>query len=302
MEFVMEFTGNIGSKIKGFVKYAKLIRVNHWMKNILIFFPIIFSGNLLVKEKLLRVIYGFILFCLASSIIYIINDLRDLKQDRVNHNKSNRPLASGRISPKQAKIITLMLFFCFASLTFFWGRGWIYLTTYLVINILYSFGLKNIPIFDVVILVAGYIIRLLYGGYLAETGVSDWMLLTVMMASFFLGFGKRKGEFMEYKENGRKSLKGYNKTFLDNSINMFLTLTIVFYSLTCLDKKSGVAQLGVNMLWTVPVVIVICLRYSVQMESDHNCSGDPVEIVTHDKLLMLLLIFYAFAVIVLLYL
>lgn len=298
----MEFTGNIVSKTKGFVKYAKLIRINHWMKNILIFFPIIFSGNLLVKEKLLRVIYGFILFCFAASIIYIINDLRDLKQDRANHNKSNRPLASGNISPKQAKIITFVLFFCFVGLAVICGgRGWIYLTTYLVINILYSFGLKNIPIFDVVILVAGYIIRLLYGGYLTETGVSDWMLLTVMMASFFLEFGKRKGEFMEYKENGRKSLKGYNKSFLNNSINMFLTLTIVFYSLTCLDKKSGVAQLGVNMLWTVPVVIVICLRYSVQMESN-TCSGDPIEIVTHDKLLLFLLIFYAIAVITLLYL
>lgn len=122
------------------------------------------------------------------------------------------------------------------------------------------------------------------------------------MASFFLGFGKRRGEYIEYGEETRKSLKGYSRRFLDNSVNMFLTLTIIFYSLTCLDKESGVAKQGVNMLWTVPVVIIVCLRYTMRMESDDDQGGDPVEIMIHDPVLMVLIVFYGIAVLASLYL
>ena len=280
------------------MKYMKLMRLKHWIKNILIFFPLVFSGNLLVKEKCVKTILGFALFCLVSSAIYIVNDLRDIDSDRVHETKKNRPLASGAVSRIQAIVLIVLLLGCVFLLG---GDGVIYAALYLLANLLYSFGGKNIPIADVVILVTGYIIRLLYGGFLAGTGVSDWMLLTVMMASFFLGFGKRRGEYIEYGEETRKSLRGYSRAFLDNSVNMFLTLTIIFYSLTCLDKESGVARQGVNMLWTVPVVIIVCLRYTMRMESDDSQGGDPVEIVMHDPVLILLIVFYGVAVLVSLY-
>lgn len=283
------------------MKYVSLMRIRHWIKNILIFFPLMFSGNLLEREKCIGTILGFVSFCLVSSAIYIVNDLRDIDCDRIHEVKKNRPLAQGTVSKVQGMVLIALLLVSAAGICV-WNRlGWIYVIIYLFINLLYSFGMKNIPIIDVVILGAGYIIRLLYGGVLAGTGVSDWMLLTVMMASFFLVFGKRRGEYIEYGEETRRSLKGYSRSFLDNCVNMFLTLTIIFYSLTCLDKESGVARQGVNMLWTVPLVIIICLRYMMRMESDDNCGGDPVEIVIHDPVLMVFMLFYGIAVLVSLY-
>lgn len=283
------------------MKYVSLMRIRHWIKNILIFFPLVFSGNLLEQEKCIGTILGFVSFCLVSSAIYIVNDLRDIDSDRMHEVKKNRPLAQGTVSKVQGMVLIALLLVSAAGICV-WNRlGWIYVIIYLFINLLYSFGMKNIPIIDAVILGAGYIIRLLYGGVLAGTGVSDWMLLTVMMASFFLVFGKRRGEYIEYGEETRRSLKGYSRSFLDNCVNMFLTLTIIFYSLTCLDKESGVARQGVNMLWTVPFVIIICLRYMMRMESDDNCGGDPVEIVIHDPVLMVFMLFYGIAVIVSLY-
>lgn len=272
------------------------------MKNILVFFPILFSGNLLVRERCIRTIWGFVSFCLVTSAIYIVNDLRDIDSDRMNPVKKYRPLASGAVSIRQGALLCTALCACSIGLGLYTSlEGTGYIVCYFIINLLYSFGMKNIPILDVVILVAGYIIRLLYGGILAGTGVSDWMLLTVMMASFFLGFGKRRGEYIEYGKEARKALRGYSRTFLDNSVNMFLTLTILFYSLTCLDKESGVAKQGVNMLWTVPVVTIVCLRYMMRMESDDNCGGDPVELVSHDAVSMILIGFYGLAVLVSLY-
>lgn len=283
------------------MKYINLMRLKHWIKNILVLFPLVFSGNLLEREKCVGTILGLVSFCLASSAIYIVNDLRDIDSDRMHNVKKNRPLASGDVSKVQGMFLIVLLLICITVICLFNRSGWIYVVIYFFINLLYSYGMKNIPIVDVVILVAGYIIRLLYGGVLAGTGVSEWMLLTVMMASFFLGFGKRRGEYIEYGEEARKSLKGYSRAFLDNSVNMFLTLTIIFYSLTCLDKESGVARQGVNMLWTVPVVIIVCLRYTMRMESDDNCGGDPVEIVMHDPVLMILIGFYGIAVLASLY-
>lgn len=277
------------------------MRIKHWIKNILIFFPLVFSGNLLVEEKLIKTIWGFMSFCLVSSAIYIVNDLRDVDSDRMHEVKKNRPLASGAVSKMQGIVLIVLLIGGSAGLCLYSSEGALCVVLYLLINLLYSCGMKNIPIIDVVILVAGYIIRLLYGGVLAGTGVSEWMLLTVMMASFFLGFGKRRGEYVQYGEETRESLKGYSKSFLDNSVNMFLTLTIIFYSLTCLDKESGVARQGVNMLWTVPVVIIVCLRYMMRMETDNNSVGDPVEIVIHDPILMILIGFYGIVVLVSLY-
>lgn len=282
------------------MKYIKLLRVKHWMKNLLMFFPIVFSGNLFERQKFFRNIEGFISFCIVSSIVYIVNDYIDIEKDKLHPIKKKRPLASGDITKKQAGIVLLQLTLLVIGVGGLYLQiGIMYLIIYIIINILYSVGLKNIPILDVTILAFGYIIRLLYGGVLAGTGVSNWMLLTVLMASYFLGFGKRRNELLQYGDETRTSLKKYNHSFLDKSMSMFLTLTIVFYALTCADEDTAVAKQGVNMLWTVPLVIFICLRYSMLIEND--CNGDPIEMIVQDKLIFLLVLCYAALIIILLY-
>lgn len=280
-------------------KYLKLIRVKHWIKNFLIFLPLIFSRNINATNILLSIL-GFISFSFASSIIYIINDIRDKEKDKNHPTKKNRPIAAGTISITNALIVaTLLLIITIAILIYlstFNKFISIYIITYILINIMYSFGLKNIPLLDVFILALGFLIRVLYGGALINVEVSNWLFLTVLSISFYLGLGKRRNELIAQEKTGnttRSVLKYYNKEFLDKNMYMCLSMTIIFYSLWCQDLNSD------YIMWTIPIVLLICMKYSLNIES--NSSGDPVEVLLKDKILMLLVGIYAIAILLTLY-
>ena len=276
--------------------YLKLMRVKHYLKNFLIFLPIIFSNNLFKVDYLVKVIFAFLAFCFTSSIVYIINDIKDREKDRLHFKKKDRPLASNKVSLIEAYILIIVLalvtYVCtmYIHITLY---GVILLIIYLLINILYSFGLKNIPLVDIIILVSGFIIRVLYGGAVIGIEVSNWLYLTVMSMAFYLALGKRRNEINHSKET-RKVLKYYNKEFLDKNMYMCLGLAIVFYSLWTVDINNS------NLIWTVPFVIIICMRYSMIVEGDSD--GDPVEVLVKDKILLLMLLLYAVILMLLLYL
>lgn len=288
------------------MKYLQLMRVKHWIKNLLLFFPIIFSGQLLKPDVFFTVFMGFLIFSFTASIIYILNDFKDLERDRQHPKKKSRPLASGQISRAEAigvvllltvAVIILAVISCYSPLSQYY---WLYLFCYFGMNVAYSLYLKHVPLVDVSILAGGYLIRLLCGGELAETGVSEWMFLTVLSAALFLGFGKRRNELQQYGFQNRESLKKYTEAFLDKSVWLFLSLTIVFYALSCADKNTAVAQEGIHMLWTVPVIILVLLRYSLILENGSS-DGDPVEVVQKDKWLAGLIAFYGISVLILIY-
>lgn len=286
------------SKIK---EYLKLIRVKHYVKNLLIFLPLFFSGLYKDIDKTLICIAGFIFFCLVSSIIYVINDMSDIEKDRLHETKKNRPLASGAISIKSAYAVIFSLVFCclllIGVLIFLNGNLYALLLPllYVIINILYSKGLKNVVLLDVVILVSGFLIRLFFGGILVDAEVSNWLYLTVMSGAFYMGFGKRRNEFIRNKEKTRKVLKYYNKDFLDKSMYVCLTLTIVFYSMWTVDPVV-VGKLGNQLLiWTVPLLMIILFQYSLSVEKDSD--GDPVEVLVNSKSLMTTVLIYVIAII-----
>lgn len=286
------------SKIK---EYLKLIRVKHYVKNLLIFLPLFFSGLYKDIDKTLICIAGFIFFCLVSSIIYVINDMSDIEKDRLHETKKNRPLASGAISIKSAYAVIFSLVFCclllIGVLIFLNGNLYALLLPllYVIINILYSKGLKNVVLLDVVILVSGFLIRLFFGGILIDAEVSNWLYLTVMSGAFYMGFGKRRNEFIRNKEKTRKVLKYYNKDFLDKSMYVCLTLTIVFYSMWTVDPVV-VGKLGNQLLiWTVPLLMIILFQYSLSVEKDSD--GDPVEVLVNSKSLMATVLIYVIAII-----
>ena len=160
---------------------------------------------------------------------------------------------------------------------------------------MYTMKLKNIPLLDVTILALGFLIRVLYGGALINVEVSSWLFLTVLSISFYLGLGKRRNELkvQEKVGNTRNVLKYYNKEFLDKNMYMCLCMTIIFYSLWCQDLNYE------YIMWTVPLVILICMKYSLNIES--NSSGDPVEVVFKDKVLIVLGLVYALSLIIILY-
>lgn len=287
------------------MKYLQLIRVKHWIKNLLIFFPIVFSGQLLNKNIFFIVSVGFFIFSLIASVIYILNDLKDLDKDKGHPQKRKRPLTSGAVSKREAIIVMLLLILIVLAVLIIGGDTfplyyWIYLCCYFIMNVAYSFELKNVPLVDVTILAGGYLIRLFCGGELAGTGVSEWMFLTVISAAFFLGFGKRRNELRQYGNHNRKILEKYTEAFLDKSVQLFLALTIVFYALCCADRNTFVAKEGIRMLWTVPVVILVLLRYSMFLE-DGSSDGDPVEVIQKDWWLMGLIAFYGISVMTMIY-
>ena len=284
-------------------KYLALMRVKHYIKNLLIFFPALLTLQLRNAAVVWTVAVGFALFCFAASIVYIVNDILDVEADRAHPLKCGRPLASGAVSLCSAWMLVATLA---GAELILWGlagfdvRCILWPAVYLALNIFYSICLKRIPLLDVLILVSDYVLRLWYGAILAGTIVSNWMFLTVMSAAFFMGFGKRRNEFLKYGVSMRESLKGYTEKFLDKAMQITLTSSIVFYSLMCADVNTEVARAGVNMLWTTPFIIVICLRYLMLVEKESS-DGDPVSVIMGDRTLILLCFGYIMAVGVSLY-
>ena len=283
-------------------KYFNLLRIDHYVKNVLIFLPLFFGGRIMQINLLTEVIWGFIAFSSMSSVIYIINDLKDIKKDQKHSLKKMRPLASGMVTIKNAIVIAIILFSLSMIIAFikFNYIGISLIIIYLIMNFLYSFGLKNIPIIDILILVIGYIIRLYFGSVISNIEVSKWLYLTVLAGAFYISLGKRRNEILNQKNNTREVLKMYSESFLDKNMYVFLTLTLVFYSLWTIDPIT-ISNLSLHYLsWTVPFIIVIFLKYSLNIETDKTI--DPVNIFWKDKVLLFLICLFLFSVAINIYL
>ena len=263
----------------------KLMRVKHYIKNILIFLPIIFSYNFSNTTFLIKTIISFISFCLIASCVYIFNDIQDKDLDSKHPKKKNRPIASGKISIKFAYLILLIIFIVSHLLLFLISSSlyvYVLLDIYLVINILYSVKLKHIPILDVTILMLGFLIRVLFGALVINVLVSPWLYLTVISFSYYLGLGKRRNELDKNGKNSRKVLEFYNKNFLDKMMYFFLSSTIVFYSLWCINVNIKLINF---YLASIPMIMFIIMQYSLIIESDSY--GDPVDVLLENKTLLI---------------
>ncbi len=271
------------------IKYhIDLMRPKHYLKNVLIFVPLVFSGLLLTPDSLIKTIIGFIDFSIVASTIYIINDLKDIEKDKRHPKKKNRPLASGKISINEALCqILIMLIILILSLLIFPISiiSMALLLGYFLLNIGYSFGLKNIPILDVFIIVLGFLIRIIFGANLIQVRVSKWLYLTIITISFFLSLGKRRNEILiqNKEKDTREVLKYYNKEFIDKNMYMNLGMAIVFYSLWATDELI-VLRISENLIWTIPLIIVICMKYSLDLETGGD--GDPTNVILEDKILL----------------
>ncbi len=285
--------------------YLKLIRVKHWLKNGLVFLPIFFSINILNKEMLVLSILAFFIFSISSSIVYVINDIEDVEKDKHHPIKKNRPLASGKVSINEAKMIRAFLIILLGILLGIIGPYtdsiWVFLIPiiYIVMNILYSKILKNIPIIDVVIIVLGFLLRVMYGGVIVNVEVSKYLYLMIIFGSFFLGFGKRRNEIIKNGDKSRESLKMYNQSFLDKNMYVAFALAIVSYTLWCTDPTT-IAHIGNNYIfWTIPLLMIILQLYSLNIEG--NSHGDPVEVILGDKKLLCSIGVYLIVLVLILY-
>lgn len=275
--------------------YFILLRPKNWIKNILVFIPLFFSLNTSV-DGYFKLAIGFICFCLVSSCVYIINDLNDLEQDKMHPEKKNRPLAAGLIRPINAKIVSAILF-CLAICLNIFLCNKIFTSTngiifgYLIINILYSKGLKNFPIIDIFILSGCFILRLFYGSELVSVPVSNWLFLTTLSGTLFLGIGKRQKELG--KGNVRLVLESYTESFLEKFSTICLGLTIIFYSFWVMNQDNNILYLS------IPLVIFILMQYTLLLEKEK--SGDPTTIFFKSKVTIISSVLYVILMVYSLY-
>jgi decaprenyl-phosphate phosphoribosyltransferase len=271
--------------------YLKLMRPKHYLKNVLIFVPLVFSGLLFTDDYLLRSIFSFLAFSMVASAVYIFNDIVDKDYDKKHPTKKNRPIAAGKVSVRSAAILLVVLLgvaTIFQSVAGFTAAG---------VGLLgYSLGLKHLPIIDVAILSFGFVIRVLYGGYSVDIDISMWLYLAILALSFYLGLGKRRNEIRQNGHETRKVNKFYNQEFLDKNMYVCLGLAIVYYSLWAIDPS----QKHDYIYLTIPVVIMITMAYSLAVESSKS-EGDPVNVILGNKTLILLSLVYGGLIIGLVY-
>lgn len=279
----------------------KLLRVKHWLKNALVLFPAVFAGSILDPHVLMQCVLAFFAFSFIASSVYVLNDIRDREADRLNPTKRGRPIASGKVSVAVASTLCIVLLAAGVALTLVsaWEVGpipaLVIALCYFAMNVAYSAGLKNVPIADVVILSAGFVLRVEFGSLVCGIPVSSWLFLTVLALALFFGLGKRRGEMRTTDSRARKVLGSYNEGFLDRFMYVLLACGIVFYSLWAAQVPSAL------MIYSVPIAIVACMRYSLSVEKA-GASGDPVDTVYADKPLLAIVAIWVLYVAVALYL
>jgi 4-hydroxybenzoate polyprenyltransferase len=282
------------------------MRPKQWTKSVFIFAALIFDRKLTHGPSLLSTILAAVLFSLVSSKVYIINDLVDIEKDRQHPTKCERPLPSGRLSPKVALIAAILLPTICLPLAFWlnWAMGLV-LTAYLVLQLCYSFFLKHMVIVDVMTIAAGFVLRVIAGVVVIEVErFSPWLYVCMTLLALFLGFGKRRHELFTLgvnANNHRASLEHYNLELIDQMSVVVISAAIMAYSLYTFSAPNlphrGNQPL---MMLTIPFVLYGMFRYQYLIHVKRE-GGTPEEIVLKDIPLIADLGLYGITVLILMY-
>ena len=282
----------------------KTMRPQQWTKNAIVFAALVFDGKLLQLQFFLPTLLVALCFCLASSSVYLMNDLVDIEKDRQHPKKRLRPLPSGQLNPRLAQIASVILaVVCLAIAT--WVNSWVGLITaaYLVQNVAYSFYLKNVVIIDVMVLSLGFVLRLLAGAVIAHVAhFSPWLYVCITLLSLFLGFGKRRHEITLLQNDAaahRSSLQEYNLPLLDQIMSLVTTSTFVTYTFYSFAAQTALVSDG-RMLLTTPFVFFAIARYLYLIHVQKR-GGAPDELIFEDRPLLINGILWVVTIVVLIY-
>ena len=247
------------------------MRPRQWVKNLFIFAPIIFSLHFSNFSELIQVVIAFMLFCIITGCIYIINDSLDIRSDKQHPKKKHRPIASGKLDIRTSIIIAVLLLSVSLSLTFLINLYFLIIALfYVILNIFYSFYLKKIVILDVLIIAVGFVLRVMIGGVvLMSVELSPWILIITFVLTTFLGLMKRRQELVRVeklkKENiiieTRETLKNYNLLLLDQLISITTATTLISYIIYVIDRDIQDKFHTDKLFFTVPFVVFGIFRY-----------------------------------------
>ncbi len=270
--------------------YLSLLRPKDWAKNLFLFIPLFFSGDLFHWELYVRLILGFIAFSLVASSIYIINDYRDIEDDKKHPEKKSRPLASGAISKPAALVICIILLITGFAIAYFIRDKFLFvLGIYFVLNLAYSFGLKTIPILDIIIVAIGFVLRIKSGAVIAMIGLTEWLNIMVFLLALFMAIGKRRDDVLLKLSSGtdmRKSIKGYNLEYLNVVLSLVCAVIVVAYFMYTMSPDV-IRRMGTYRLYyTCLFVLAGILRY-LQIIFVHAAAGSPTRILYKDRFIQI---------------
>jgi 4-hydroxybenzoate polyprenyltransferase len=272
------------------MKYISIMRPTHWSKNVFVFAALLFGRKIIAPTH--EVVYAvasafgaFICFCLASSAMYILNDVLDRHSDSSHPEKARRPIASGQVTIGWALILAAICAAAAIVGSFMLVEGFgIIIVVYLIITSLYSLILKRLMIVDVIVISLGFVLRAIAGAVVVGVFVSPWLIICTFALCLFLGFGKRYSEIMLLSENSvlfRKTLGGYTLELLAHMLNVSSGLAVVCFLLYTRDERT-IQMFGTdNLVFTVPLVLYCIFRFSALIQKGRY-SG-PVQIILRDR-------------------
>jgi 4-hydroxybenzoate polyprenyltransferase len=285
------------------INLLKTMRPKQWLKNVFIFTALVFDEKLFTPSPLLKTIAAFILFCLISSAVYLINDIVDIEKDRQHPTKRLRPLPSGQLKPSVAIAAAVLIPLATLPLAFLLDLSFGFVAlAYLLTMIVYSFVLKNIIIVDVLTVAAGFVLRVAAGAIIVEAErFSPWLYIGMTLVALFIGIGRRRHELVLLGEDAnehRASLDEYSLPLLDQMTAVVTSATIIAYSLYTFSAPNLPPNHA--MMLTIPFVLYCLFRYLYLIHVQSK-GGTPEEIFLSDLPMMIALGLWALAVIAILY-
>jgi 4-hydroxybenzoate polyprenyltransferase len=273
------------------IPFLALLRPKHWIKNVVLFAPLVFSRELFSSAHSLTALRAFGAFCLAASCIYVINDIADVEADRAHPAKKNRPIASGQVSIPTAVVLLVVVLGVALALTAALPTEFqVLLGSYVVLNLAYSFRLKDVLLLDVMSIAAGFMLRVLGGAYAIGVEVSSWIVLCSLFISLFLGFAKRRGELRAFQAAGEDSprfvLRLYSVDFLDQMLTVAAAGAVISYALYTVAPRTLETFGTDKLIYTTVFVLYGVFRYLYLTKTDER-SENPTNLLTSDLPLIL---------------
>jgi 4-hydroxybenzoate polyprenyltransferase len=285
--------------------YLQLLRVQQWIKNLFVFVPLLFSMHLFEANYFLSSLKAFFMFCLASSYIYIINDIIDLEVDAEHPKKKFRPLPSGKISKHNAWVISIFILLVLAALLFLANINFIYLLLgFILLNIFYLFYFKHVVILDVFSIAAGFSLRVLGGAAIISVPISSWLILTTMFISLFLGVMKRHSELEQISDDQlgstRKVLAEYSLTFTNQIATVAAAGVIICYALYTVSPRTVSIFGSENLIYTTPFVVFGIFRF-MYLEYLNQKGENTTQVMLTDIPMITTVLLYAITTVMIIY-
>jgi decaprenyl-phosphate phosphoribosyltransferase len=275
--------------------YIQLIRPKDWAKNLFLFIPVFFAGKIFDYHTIMELLGGFVCFSLVASSIYIINDYRDIEDDKIHPLKKLRPLAAGTVSKISAVIICIAFLVIGFILAWFIRDKFLFvLLIYFLLNLGYSFGLKSIPILDIFIVAIGFVLRVKAGAVIAFIGLSEWLVIMVFLLALFMALAKRRDDVLLKLSSGtdmRKAVKGYNLEFINVALSLICAVTVVAYFMYTTSAEIVARLQTYRLYYTCLFVLAGIFRY-LQLIFVQQNSQSPTKILYKDRFIQVTILLW----------